>query len=993
MIEKTALKTGERRNASVLFSDMKGFTALSESMDPEEMDSLMNRVFALFESIIKKYDGVVEKYIGDALVAVFGVPRVHEDDAFRAVTAALEFHHENTRRNASVQFRTGIDSGLVTTGRRGAYSVVTGRAMSAAARLQETAVDGTVVVSNTVREVCANEFLYGKEQVLDLKGKEDPIRAFRVLGKNHLPFEYDSPFHGREDLLSRMVKTYLTKSEGGISGFTLTGEPGTGKTRTVAEFIARIEVLPEFEAPILYTRARQFRNLPFAAVCELIIGHLRIDFVDDEQVVAETLSTALDIDREKAMMFAELVARRTFSSEGEMFVLLNLIFEKIMLRAADEPYSAVMFIDNIHIVDRWSRNFLRFFLANGRILPFFILAGRAEDRGYRTAFADLSHERLGPLDENEARRILASLVPGDTKPDTVTQILRNASGNPLYLEEYAGFILEGPLEGELPPNIQTLMLATVEEYDVAIREFLKRLSVFHRSFTLEDAEFLQLQAGGKGDHASIALSFYVRQGHLGRQGASYYFRHDLFRRTLYNTLLNQNKKILHGHVADRLMGQTPHNRINLLHHLSAAERFDELEREFFSDGRNLYNYDFLVYLNILLSRITKEDDRYFTFLYSKYAILFNTGRTGGGSAILRELVNLCISNKNDEYLARVYHILSANHLAADSFNKAMICARQAIRYYKKTNQAHRSIPNVQLYYANAALFSNDLDLNLKIVESMTPYGGGRRYDNQSEARVERLIHTGEYVAAEQLLKSRLEGVDPSSDEMSFGGYHKLCSLYLRTYNAEELRKLCEQLLRSKVQSIQESSETYAMLAVGNYLSGVEENNLDHMSLAEHFKNQMQNDLSVVETTRLIAVAYRILGDSKKSLMLAKEGVQIGMRHTVFYHQFGLVVLLAETYIELGDEENALLFLNEADFIVELNPLLDPQEETVYWYLKYCCEKKHHHLERAWNLLHREKDRIGEKKAVEALLASRIYGRIEKDWNENRGNYGRNGKLE
>ena len=112
MIEKTALKTGERRNASVLFSDMKGFTALSESMDPEEMDSLMNRVFALFESIIKKYDGVVEKYIGDALVAVFGVPRVHEDDAFRAVTAALEFHHENTRRNVYRYFCHGQASGL-----------------------------------------------------------------------------------------------------------------------------------------------------------------------------------------------------------------------------------------------------------------------------------------------------------------------------------------------------------------------------------------------------------------------------------------------------------------------------------------------------------------------------------------------------------------------------------------------------------------------------------------------------------------------------------------------------------------------------------------------------------------------------------------------------------------------------------------------------------------------------------------------------------------
>ncbi len=988
MSEKTNLREGERRNATVLFSDMKGFTALSESTDPEEIDSLMNGIFTLFEKIIKKYDGVVEKYIGDALVAVFGVPRVYEDHASRAVNAALEFHHENARRNTSVQFRTGIDSGLITTGRRGAYDVVTGHTMSVASRLQEAAGVGTVVVSDTVKEMCANEFLYGNEQVFDLKGKEVSIHAFEILGKNHAPFDYHGSFYGREDLLNRMVKAYLTRGDRKISGFCLTGDPGIGKSRTVAEFIARIERFPDFRAPVFYARARRFRNLPFAAICELIIGFLRIDFVDEVRFVAVTLASVLEIEYEKALMFAKLVVHRSYGSEGDLFVVLNLILENIMLKAADGPYSAVLFIDNIHIVDRQSRNFLRFFIANSKILPFFILAGRSEDREYRSIFADLTHERIGPLAEREARGLLETRIPNGTDPATLTQILRNANGNPLYLEEYAGFILDGPREGELPPNIQTIMLATIEHYDLPTRELLKRLSVFNHSFTLEDAHFLQGQAGGNSDHVPIELSFFVRQGHLRRQGTAYYFRHDLFRRTLYNTLLNQNKKVLHGHVADRFMKQTPHNRMNILHHLSAAERFDELEREFFRDGRNLHNYDYLIFVNTLLSKITKEDERYFTFLYSKYAILFNTGHTAGSVAILRELIDLCISNKNDEYLARVYHILSANHLAADSFTKAMICARRAIRYYKKSNEFHRSIPNVQLYYANAALYSNDLDLNLKIVESIAPYSGGRRFDSRSEAKVERLIQTGEYRAAEQLLKSCLVGVNPSSDETSFGGFHKLCSLYFRTYDAADLKNLCRRLLRSKAQSIQETSETYAMLAVGTHFSGRGEESQDHMKLAEYFKNQMQNDFEVVETARLIAVAYRIIGDNGKALISAEEGARIGMRYTFYFHQFGLVVLLAETYTELGDEENALFFLTEADFLVELNLLLDPQEEMIYMYLKYCYEKKRHYLERAWYLLNREKERIGKSEAVKSFMSSRIFGRIDESWKGDRRSYER-----
>ena len=202
------LRTGERRNVTVLFSDMKGFTSLSEKMDPEEVDALMNKVFSVFEKTIRKYGGAVEKYIGDALVAVFGAQRLHEDDAARAVNSAIDFLEEIDAMNRSIhgrgveiQFRTGIHTGLITTGRRGDYDVVSGHAMSVASRLQDSALANTILVSEATREKCESDFLFSDALTIKIKGKSEPLAAFKVLGRNTDPLRFSTPFAGREQIL------------------------------------------------------------------------------------------------------------------------------------------------------------------------------------------------------------------------------------------------------------------------------------------------------------------------------------------------------------------------------------------------------------------------------------------------------------------------------------------------------------------------------------------------------------------------------------------------------------------------------------------------------------------------------------------------------------------------------------------------------------------------------------------------------------------------
>ncbi len=249
MPERDSIKTGERRTATILFSDMKGFTSLSERSDPEVMDSLMTRVFDVFEELIKGYGGFVEKYIGDALVAVFGVPELHEDDPSRAIHAALEFLARVKDLGAGaagspLAFRTGIHEGLVTTGRRGDFDVVTGHAMSVAQRLEAAASPGSILVSEAVKEKCEEDFDFSQRLDIEARGKTEPIAAYEVRGESQADARGGGreigAFVGRRDLVDELLKAYMRKRGDEVSGFFLTGEAGMGKSRLLQAFVDKL---------------------------------------------------------------------------------------------------------------------------------------------------------------------------------------------------------------------------------------------------------------------------------------------------------------------------------------------------------------------------------------------------------------------------------------------------------------------------------------------------------------------------------------------------------------------------------------------------------------------------------------------------------------------------------------------------------------------------------------------------------------------------------
>ena len=257
--EDVAPLEGERKHVTVLFSDLTGYTAMSEKLDPEEVKEITSRIFGEVSKIVANYDGFIEKYAGDAVMAIFGVPLAHEDDPIRAIKAAREIHQlvdtispEVERKvGQSISMHTGINTGLVVTGEvdleRGTHGIA-GDTINLASRLSSLAKPGEIVVEvDTCRQV-EGHFACEYMDTTTVKGKADPVQVHKVLSQRDKPVTIHRLSGLRADLVGRNVEMAelseavenLRKGKGRI--FSICGAAGTGKSRLVEEFKAELDL-------------------------------------------------------------------------------------------------------------------------------------------------------------------------------------------------------------------------------------------------------------------------------------------------------------------------------------------------------------------------------------------------------------------------------------------------------------------------------------------------------------------------------------------------------------------------------------------------------------------------------------------------------------------------------------------------------------------------------------------------------------------------------
>ncbi len=986
------LRDGDRRNVSVLFADMKDFTALSEHMDPEEMDSLMGQVFAAFEAIIHRHGGFVEKYIGDALVAVFGVPSIHEDDPSRAINSALDFLDEISRLNRSIKnreaviaFRIGITTGLITTGRRGDHDVVTGHAMTVASRLQSVAPVNSVLVAESTKLHCESEFVFSDVVPLSVKGKSEELRAFRVLERNHRPVDEDLIFVGRKEILDSILKRYLRHEPAQTDGFLLTGEAGIGKSRLAAQFVQKVEQLPDSRSPVLYAKTILYRTQPFSVVIDLLRSYLETDSVDPEGIKRLVIKE-LGAEEKTAAGFAQIVSGESEGHDNEAFVILYLLLKHIVTRFAGEPYPVVVFVEDLHLMDRHSRDFFRFYLKNATARPFFLLTDRVPDPGIREVFEGVSTAEIPPLTREESHELVMKTAPGHLDDSTIESIMENSRGNPLFVREYVRFVTDNRDTQALPTTIQNIFLTSIDAYDPPMRDLLKKLSVFAHSFSIEDARHVQSITDGDPRLVEVAIPFFVRESILVDRGELYLFKYDLFKKALYNSLLNYNKRILHRVIAELMETKGQPHPMRLLHHLIRAEEYEQATRALWQVPALHGNMEYLPTIELLLDhfRVDTADgnvDAYISLLFVKSAILFNNGVTEEADTLLKDIIGLAIQVSSPLYAGSAYHLLTAHNMQAYCFGKARACGWKGLAHYRLVETPLNRVQNLRSIMASSEMLCNkreDVQKILDDIQAEPSFGESPDLQNQL-AIIKGEIHlmSSEYQTANDHLRGTIAAL-PGQDQSWWSAHLDLGLVTYHLSDWPELVRIHQVNLESPSRHYANISQVHGQLAVAYHQLGDPSAAGERIQQAEFNASQVHNDFDLVDAYRTLSECHLILGNRERAREVALAGLGIGLRHSATYPVLTLLMVLAELAWEAGETNRVTFLMTEAQLLVERGVLLRNRDLVLYHYYRTvrtaAPDEAPASRKAAREALLREIVNIGEENK-DAFLATRSYRQI------------------
>ena len=575
----------ERRLVSVLFADLVGFTTLSESRDSEEVRELLSRYFDICRRLIELYGGTVEKFIGDAVMAVWGTPVATEDDAERAVRAALDLVASvsdlgNEVGAPELKARAGVLTGeaAVTIGATG-EGMVAGDLVNTASRIQSVAPPGQVYVGEVTHRATEAGIVYEAAGEHELKGKSEPVELWRPLRvvagvRGSLKSSgLEAPFVGR-DREMRLVKELFHSSadEGKAHLASVIGIAGIGKSRLVWEFYKYFDGVTQ---QINYHRGRCLaygEGVTYWALAEMVKMRARI--AEDEEhgsAVAKLRATleeyVLDADERKWLepRLAQLIGleERVATDREDLFAAWRLFFERLA-----EAYPTILIFEDMQWADPSLLDFVEYLLEWSRNHPLFILTlarpelleRRPTWGAGKRSFTSLYLEPLGPGPMHE---LIAGLVPG-LPAEIETRILDRAEGVPLYAVETIRMLLDrgllmregpvyvptGPIDSlEVPETLQALIAARLDGLTGEERQVVQDGAVLGKTFFKEGVSRVSGMPLGEVESALASL---VRKEVLSLQAdtrspdhGQYGFLQDLVKKVAYDTISKRERKAKH----------------------------------------------------------------------------------------------------------------------------------------------------------------------------------------------------------------------------------------------------------------------------------------------------------------------------------------------------------------------------------------------------------------------------------------------------------------
>ncbi|HEY2996801.1 MAG TPA: adenylate/guanylate cyclase domain-containing protein [Methylomirabilota bacterium] len=588
ILTSRAALEGERKQVTVLFCDIANSTPLAERVGPERMHALLNGFFELALAAVHKLEGTINQFLGDGFMALFGAPLAHEDDARRAVLAAVKIRRELKDRasyaglgaGAELTVRMGLNTGLVVVGSIGDnlrmdYTAV-GDTTNVAARLQHAAEPGEILVSEATARLVRREVRLLSAGALSVKGKTDPVTAYKVLGvaPQQSAFEHAAEraygrFVGREAEMRRLAEL-LTAAQAGAGGLvSIVGEAGSGKSRLLYEFR---RTLGATDVTTLEARCRSYgAAIPYLPLLDLVRGQCGIDERDPPETatsrVRVTLSDlGLDVD-ERAPLILNLLGIKEGTAAVEDIpqdVVRARTVETLsqMLVEAGRRRPQLIVVEDLHWIDAASEDYLSSLVSELEEAAVLLVATHRPD--WTPPWAAEGPECftqlvLPRLNDDESFTLVAEVVTRTQLPDNLVQaIVARADGNPFFLEELARSVADdGAPEPALsvPDSLRAVLSARIDRLPDGPKRLLQTAAVLGREFPRDLLDAVWNGPGSAAAHVAelIRLDFVHEQS--GGDDAVYAFNHALTQEVAYESLLSGPREALHEAAARAIEAQ------------------------------------------------------------------------------------------------------------------------------------------------------------------------------------------------------------------------------------------------------------------------------------------------------------------------------------------------------------------------------------------------------------------------------------------------------
>jgi class 3 adenylate cyclase/tetratricopeptide (TPR) repeat protein len=611
LASKSAME-GERKQVTVLFADIAGFTAFSERLDPEEVHLLMDGCFARLTEAVHRYEGTVNQYTGDGIMALFGAPIAHEDHPQRALLAALaiqeamQAYGQRLQRDRAIDFRLriGVNTGLVVVGRIGDNLrmdyTAQGDTTNLAARLQALAEPGTILVSEPTYRLTQGYFTFRSLGARQIKGRASAL-VFEVSGRQagrsriDIAAEYGlASFVGRRRELD-LLETLLAKAKGGHGQIVgLVGEAGVGKSRLLLEFR---RLLQGEHVTYLEGRCLSYgQSILYLPLVDILKRYFAIENDSDQRIKERVIDGVEQVGLDAAAIAPYLSSLLLGRMDDEMLqevapeVRRKQTFEALraLLLASSRSQPLVLVIEDLHWLDQPSEAFLTFFGESLGAAPLMLLVTYRP--GYQHRWVEKSYYSrvtLQPLSEAESGTLIASVLGVAEIPRDLRELIsRKGEGNPLYLEEITRSFLEREIiqrEGtgyrlrraltpnDVPETIQDIIVSRLDRLSEHQKRTIQTAAVIGREFAVRLLRHIADIQEQLDDCLSELKNLELIYEKNVFPDLEYIFKHVLTQEAAYNSLLSTRRTRLHMAIG---------LAIEELHQERLAERYEELAHHF-----------------------------------------------------------------------------------------------------------------------------------------------------------------------------------------------------------------------------------------------------------------------------------------------------------------------------------------------------------------------------------------------------------------------------